>query len=659
MPPQSDASSGAAAGVRGVNNSTKVAPSSVENRDIMVSHDSSSDEEESDLDLEGGAPSTSSAQHRRISPPVKIPGASAAHRRNFSRAAGLKSSGDLGALIGDGGIAVATGGDSRYQTQKPLSAPVFSHMTLGTSPNNDETATEGGIIFEPSSTVEIQSPRSSSTTEHKKTGKIDRRRFQQIEQGTSLEESSGSGGNTLTPPTPLGDTPEIPPPAPRLHPPSFTESVTSSTAPFPPSFSPDFPFAFTPSGRYSSSPGSIGTPRGGTGGTAAGIGGVIGTIGTSGGGGGTLPGPFFPGPGTAIGTTTREMGSFPPTYHVQSSPALGGELTSSSTSPSHRSSGNNLTLRRLNTPSSPHIQELVLTGREIPAGTALMRRASWGGRSFLGDPSLGGGGPSVPPVGYSVSPLQESGILESLLSGSTPRSLLRGGSGLVAGRLTHTSSNVSELAAARSVAGGGSSIPGGGKKDQLLLTFPAAGYAAHHYGHGGGHGVSGGRMGIIPREDSEQLPFDFTADSSDNSDEYNGGNGGQSFAGGEMAFASPRIGGGGERAYGQEGHRVDAQRIHGRMSPREGHSPGTIENATAAEVPPLNNTRCAASVNDGRSTPPPPPAFDMASSAAAVGGFVRLLREAQPLAGLGPMPFDSGVEQLDALRSRLQAQGVE
>lgn len=48
-------------------------------------------------------------------------------------------------------------------------------------------------------------------------------------------------------------------------------------------------------------------------------------------------------------------------------------------------------------------EELVVTGREVPASSALVRRASWSARSsaHLRKSSMEGGG-----VGYSVSPMQ-------------------------------------------------------------------------------------------------------------------------------------------------------------------------------------------------------------------------------------------------------------
>ena len=120
-------------------------------------------------------------------------------------------------------------------------------------------------------------------------------------------------------------------------------------------------------------------------------------------------------------------------------------------------------------------------------------------------------------------------------------------------------------------------------------------------------------------ESSDMLPFDFTAD------EYSDG-GGEGEAGGC---------GGGERV-------SSSSSISGPKD-TSSLSSSTPSHGANTSAPPTSTTTTA---------------FSMVSSAAAVGAFMKLVRDAQPISGLSPVPLKDGMDQLSTIRSRLQAVGV-
>lgn len=333
---------------------------------------------------------------------------------------------------------------------------------------------------------------------------------------------------------------------------------------------------------------------------------------------------------TYVGTTNTSSSSVSSSCcHVPSSPDLPFAFTPSaqySCSPASVSSssgtGRGRLLQSLSRPSPPSPSSTSnnnLSGREIPSGIALMRRASWGTRSIRD--TAGVGAPLshglTNAVGYSISPIRDAMLESVVLSASTPRNLL----------YTNKIGSDIVLPSSKTTAGGGGGGGGGGgssnNRDPLLLTFSSAPgdstinlrKTIEEQSVAVDPSAAGARL---PREDSEQLPFDFTAETSE-----------------EHSHASSRS---------STNSRSNVQQSVSQWQ-EQGIERSTIENKKGT----------AAGGGGGGTEGAIQPLFDSQSSTAAIGAFVRFINEAQPLFGLAPIPLEVGMHQLEALKNKVSS----
>jgi len=304
--------------------------------------------------------------------------------------------------------------------------------------------------------------------------------------------------------------------------------------------------------------------------------------------------------------------AFTPTAQYSCSPA------SVASSSGGGSGGRGRLLQSLSRPSPPSPSsgsQNNLSGREIPAGVALMRRASWGARSTRDTTTTTVGAPLsqgvTNAVGYSISPIRDTMLESVVLSASNTRNLLY--SNKIGSDVVLTSSKT----AATGGVGGGAGASS--KKDPLLLTFSSApGERINPRGSTEGQvaatAAAGGRL---PREDSEQLPFDFAAETSEEHS-HSSNNTSSNDSRGDIQGNNQRQGQGIERS--------------------------TVE-----------NTKVAVAAAAPKTDIEIPPLFDVQSSAASIGAFVRFINEAQPLSGLAPIPLDVGMHQLEAFKNKLSS----
>jgi hypothetical protein len=300
-------------------------------------------------------------------------------------------------------------------------------------------------------------------------------------------------------------------------------------------------------------------------------------------------------------------------YPVPSSPYLPFAFTPSarySTSPASVSSssgvGNRL-FQSFSQPSPPSPHNNNLSGREIPA--ALKRRPSWGTRSVRG-PSCATAAAvaGMPQVGYSISPIRDT-MLESVVlsTASTPKILL--GYTLPQKGVSATVSDVILTSTTTTTTGVGEFGASSSKKDPLLLTFPSISPAGgttpgRSVETRGATALVGARL---PREDSEVLPFDFSAENYE------------------------------EHSHHSNNNIIDNNNSDSGQNSIEKTKNSVGEGRTAGDGEEATN-------------------FNIHSSTASIGAFMRLINEAQPLSGLAPIPLEVGLHQLEALKSKISAQ---
>jgi Autophagy-related protein 13 len=548
----------------------------------------------------------SSKEGSRVSSsPMAIPGTSAACKR---RPQGFRSSGDLGALgrktgNGDGGDGGVGGGGGRYAdrkigagaiggnkkgleftSEKPMSAPAVSYMHY---------FPDAAAIAAPSATPDDNRDEEENATGAENASSADEHLLDSERQEIAAAPTVPGNPKKADQGHPL---PSI---TVKLNTASYSENMdtTSSYTCYPVPSSPDLPFAFTPSARYSCSPASVASGSGG----GRGGGGLLRSF--------SRPSPTFSSSGGSDIHHQHQYGAAtPPKVPPANQMIVPSTISSSSTSPSsfpNNSNNNNL------------------SGREIPAGTALMRRASWGTRSFR-DTTTGTGAAGAVigqgqafsmknAVGYSISPIRDTMLESVLLSASTSKNLMytnrAGSDAFLAG---------SSRTPVGSGGGGGAGEAGSNKRDPLLLTFPRGSHSQGVERRAATANSSTGAR-LLPREDSEQLPFDFTGDASSEEQSHNSSNNG------------------GRSDIQEEGETLGSQELLRKSVAVEGNY--NNDKNIKGELPPVGFK----------------PTFDVQSSAASIGAFMRLINEAQPLSGLAPIPIEVGMHQLEAFKSKLSS----
>lgn len=474
-----------------------------------------------------------SKEGRRVSSsPVAIPGSSPVHYRRQTH--GFRSSGDLGALEkrgggGGGGKEIKTSGAAvgnqstrlEYAPEKPMSAPALSYMHHVSL--NPAVAT--------SSNIKTVDDNEETDEEEKKSRSIDTNLMISKDEDIATPSGAGFRDQHRRP---------LPTLTVKLNPSTYRDITNASSSPssfssYPVPSSPDLPFAFTPSARYSCSPASVASSGGGV------------------------------------------------RLHQN--------------------------LSRPSPPSPNSTTHNNLSGKEIPAGIALMRRASWGTRSIRDTTAIGAplGQGLTNAVGYSISPIRDTMLDSVLSSASTPRNLL----------YTNKIGSDVVLTSSKTAVAAGSSGGVTSKRDPLLLTFPSTpGHRIDTKGSTEGRAVAvaaapaGARL---PREDSEQLPFDFTADTSEEHSHNSSSNNSR----GDVQVNKHW------QEQGMEGSAIELKK----GAPAAGRGlEGEVQ-----------------------------PRFDVQSSAASIGAFMRLINDAQPLSGLAPIPIEVGMHQLEALKNKLSS----